>query len=100
MNFTKGFNVPNHTNMSLQSDLAGILQGVSSLLLVFDQGEVRKMVKECQAIIDYLKMAEIVQSAEDITQFTKALTDGQWICMMGLWVKIGYPYCIVSECLK
>lgn len=63
-----------HKKMLLEGS-TGILQGVSSLLLVFDQGEVRKMVKECQAIIDYLKMAEIIQSAQEVTQFTKALTD-------------------------
>ena len=41
--------------------LAGILQGVSSLLLVFDQAEVRKIVKVCEGIIDYIKVLYNVQ---------------------------------------
>ena len=35
---------------------SGILQGVSTLLLVFDQAEVRKIVRVCEGIIDYIKV--------------------------------------------
>ena len=56
---------------------AGILQGVSGLLLVFDQGEVRKIVKACNGIIEYLKVAEVVQSMDELVQFTKNLSGGK-----------------------
>ena len=56
--------------------VSGILQGVSSLLLVFDQAEVRKMVKACNGIIEYLQVAEVVQTLEELVQFTKNLSGG------------------------
>ena len=49
---------------------------MSSLLLVFDQGEVRKMVKACNGIIEYLAVAEVVQTIEELVQFTKNLSGG------------------------
>ncbi|XP_003382439.1 PREDICTED: vinculin-like [Amphimedon queenslandica] len=52
----------------------GILQGVSHLLLVYDQYEVRKIIKTCEGVIDYIKVAEIVQSMEELLQFTKNLS--------------------------
>ena len=36
----------------------GILQGVSHLLLVYDQGEVRKIIKACQGVIEYIKVRD------------------------------------------
>jgi vinculin len=54
----------------------GILQGVSSLLLVFDQAEVRKIVRVCEGIIDYIKVAEVVESMEELVTFTKNLSPG------------------------
>ncbi len=57
--------------------LPGILQGVSALLLVFDQGEVRKMVKACNGIIEYLQVAEVVQTIDELVQFTKNLSGGK-----------------------
>lgn len=51
----------------------GILQGVSQLLLVFDQSEVRKMVKMCEGIIEYIKVSEMVESIEDVITFTENL---------------------------
>ena len=56
---------------------SGILQGVSALLLVFDQGEVRKMVKACNGIIEYLQVAEVVQTLDELVQFTKNLAGGE-----------------------
>ena len=35
---------------------SGILNGVSSMLLIFDQSEVRKIVKATEGIIEYLKV--------------------------------------------
>lgn len=55
---------------------AGILNGVSGLLLVFDQSEVRKIVKTCEKIIEYLKVAEVVQGMEELVTFTKNLSPG------------------------
>ena len=57
---------------------AGILQGVSGLLLVFDQSEVRKIVKSCEGIIEYLKVAEVVQTMEELVMFTQNLSPGEW----------------------
>ncbi len=56
---------------------AGILQGVSGLLLVFDQGEVRKIVKICKGITEYLKVAEVVQTMEELVMFTQNLSPGE-----------------------
>lgn len=61
----------------LLSLFAGILNGVSGLLLVFDQSEVRKIVKTCRQIIDYLPVAEVVQTMEELTTFTKNLASGE-----------------------
>ena len=39
----------------------GILQGTSDLLLAFDQGEVRKLVKQVRAVLDYIGLADQIQ---------------------------------------
>ena len=62
---------------------AGILQGVSGLLLVFDQGEVRKIVTACQGIIEYLQVSEVVQSMDEVLQFTKNLSGGTQMLRVG-----------------
>ena len=49
---------------------------MSGLLLVFDQSEVRKIVKTCKQIIDYLPVAEVVQTMEELTTYTKNLAPG------------------------
>ena len=56
---------------------AGILEGVSKMLCVFDQGEVRKIVKNCEGIQEYIKVAEVVQAMEELVTFTKNLSPGQ-----------------------
>ena len=53
-----------------------LLTGVSSLLLVFDQSEVRKIVKQCENIIEYMKTAEVVQGMEELVMFTRNLSPG------------------------
>ena len=45
------YNIPLHTMYN-----TGILQGVSHLLLVYDQYEVRKIIKSCEGVIDYIKV--------------------------------------------
>lgn len=52
----------------------GILQGTSSLLLCFDESEVRKIVRECKRVLDYLAISEVIDSMEDLVQFIKDLS--------------------------
>ncbi|XP_035701560.1 vinculin isoform X3 [Folsomia candida] len=52
----------------------GILQGTSSLLLCFDESEVRKIISECKRVLDYLAVAEVVDSLEDLVRFVKDLS--------------------------
>ncbi|KAI1289160.1 Vinculin [Halotydeus destructor] len=52
----------------------GILQGTSSLLLCFDESEVRKMIRECKRVLDYLAVAEVIETMEDLVQFVKDLS--------------------------
>ncbi|XP_037933201.1 vinculin-like [Teleopsis dalmanni] len=52
----------------------GILQGTSSLLLCFDESEVRKIIQECKRVLDYLAVAEVINTMEDLVQFLKDLS--------------------------
>ncbi|XP_018007889.1 vinculin, partial [Hyalella azteca] len=52
----------------------GILQGTSSLLLCFDESEVRKIIRECKTVLDYLAVAEVIETMEDLIQFVKDLS--------------------------
>jgi vinculin len=52
----------------------GILQGTSSLLLCFDESEVRKIIRECKRVLDYLAVAEVVDSLEDLVRFVRDLS--------------------------
>ncbi|XP_055612163.1 vinculin [Uranotaenia lowii] len=52
----------------------GILQGTSSLLLCFDESEVRKIVRECKRVLDYLAVSEVIDTMEDLVQFLKDLS--------------------------
>lgn len=52
-------------------NIAGILQGTSSLLLSFDESEVRKIIRECKKVLEYLAIAEVVETMEDLVQFVK-----------------------------
>ncbi|KAK6639942.1 hypothetical protein RUM43_008219 [Polyplax serrata] len=52
----------------------GILQGTSSLLLCFDESEVRKIIRECKKVLDYLAVAEVMETMEDLVQFLKDLS--------------------------
>lgn len=52
----------------------GILQGTSALLLCFDESEVRKIIRGCRKVLDYLAVAEVIESMEDLTQFVKVRT--------------------------
>ncbi|KAL7631392.1 UNVERIFIED_CONTAM: hypothetical protein RMT77_018306 [Armadillidium vulgare] len=52
----------------------GILQGTSSLLLCFDESEVRKIIRDCKKVLDYLAVAEVIETMEDLVQFVKDLS--------------------------
>uniref|UniRef100_A0A9J7WXN4 Vinculin n=1 Tax=Cyprinus carpio carpio TaxID=630221 RepID=A0A9J7WXN4_CYPCA len=51
----------------------GILSGTSDLLLTFDEAEVRKIIRVCKGILEYLTVAEVVESMEDLVTYTKNL---------------------------
>ena len=50
---------------------AGILQGTSALLLAFDESEVRKIIRICKNVLEYLAITEVVESMEDLVTFVK-----------------------------
>ena len=52
---------------------AEILNGTSSLLLCFDESEVRKIIKSCKEVLSYLEIAEVVENMEDLVQFVKVI---------------------------
>ncbi|GIY72165.1 vinculin [Caerostris extrusa] len=52
----------------------GILQDTYALLLSFDESEVRKIIRECKKVLDYLAVAEVIESMEDLVQFVKDLS--------------------------
>lgn len=52
----------------------GILQGTSALLLCFDESEVRKIIRGCRKVLDYLAVAEVIESMEDLAQFVKDIS--------------------------
>ncbi|XP_070981592.1 vinculin-like isoform X3 [Oncorhynchus clarkii lewisi] len=54
----------------------GILSGTSDLLLTFDEAEVRKIIRVCKGILEYLTVVEIVETMEDLITYTKNLGPG------------------------
>ncbi|XP_061914221.1 vinculin-like isoform X2 [Entelurus aequoreus] len=54
----------------------GILSATSDLLLTFDEAEVRKIVRVCKGILEYLTVAEVVETMEDLVTYTKNLGPG------------------------
>lgn len=52
----------------------GILQGTSSLLLCFDESEVRKLIRSCQKVLAYMQVVEVIERMEDLVTFVKDLT--------------------------
>ncbi|GFS81009.1 vinculin [Nephila pilipes] len=52
----------------------GILQDTYALLLSFDESEVRKIIRECKKVLDYLAVAEVIENMEDLVQFVKDLS--------------------------
>ncbi|ESP05115.1 hypothetical protein LOTGIDRAFT_102378 [Lottia gigantea] len=52
----------------------GILQGTSSLLLTFDESEVRKIIRTCKNVLEYLAITEVVERMEDLVTYVKNLS--------------------------
>ena len=50
---------------------AGILQGTSALLLAFDESEVRKIIRVCKNVLEYLAITEVVDRMEDLVTYVK-----------------------------
>ncbi|CAF0725168.1 unnamed protein product [Rotaria sordida] len=51
-----------------------ILQGISALLLTFDESEVRKIVIICQHVLNHLSYVEMIETIEQLVDFVKNLT--------------------------
>lgn len=49
----------------------GILQGISALLLTFDESEVRKIVTICQHVLNHLSYVEVIENMEQLVDFVK-----------------------------
>ncbi|XP_078687988.1 vinculin-like [Branchiostoma floridae x Branchiostoma belcheri] len=54
----------------------GILSGTSQLLLTFDEGEVRKIIRVCKNVLEYLPVSEVLKSLPDTVTFIKNLFPG------------------------
>ncbi|CAG9818715.1 unnamed protein product [Phaedon cochleariae] len=52
----------------------GILQTTSALLLCFDESEVRKIIRECHRVLDYLAVAEVIETLDELVQFLRDLS--------------------------
>jgi hypothetical protein len=64
--------------------VSGILQGTSALLLAFDESEVRKIIRICKNVLEYLAITEVVETMEDLVTF----------------VKVGLPHKILNMLFK
>jgi vinculin len=42
--------------------------------MVFDESEVRKIVAECKKVLDYLSVAEVIETIDDLVTFVKDLS--------------------------
>ena len=54
---------------------SGILQGISALLLTFDESEVRKIVVVCQHVLNHLSYVEMIESMDQLVDFVKVNHD-------------------------
>lgn len=44
------------------------------MLLCLDASEVRKIIRECKRVLDYLIVAEVIDTVEDLVRFLKDLS--------------------------
>ena len=49
----------------------GILQGVSQILLTFDESEVRKIIEICKKVLEYLTITSVIDKMEDLVNYVK-----------------------------
>ena len=49
----------------------GILQGVSTILLRFDESEVRKITQVCKQVLEYLSITELIERMDDLVTYVK-----------------------------
>lgn len=56
---------------SLISGERGILQGVSAILLTFDESEVRKIIQTCKQVLEYLSITELIEKIDDLVTYVK-----------------------------
>ncbi|TDH01207.1 hypothetical protein EPR50_G00177820 [Perca flavescens] len=54
----------------------GILSGTSDLLLTFDEAVCVCIIRVCKGILEYLTVAEVVETMEDLITYTKNLGPG------------------------
>jgi len=59
----------------------GILQGTSALLLSFDESEVRKIIRICKNVLEYLAITEVVETLEDLVTFVKVACCCSFTCL-------------------
>uniref|UniRef100_A0A8B9FBG5 Vinculin n=1 Tax=Amazona collaria TaxID=241587 RepID=A0A8B9FBG5_9PSIT len=64
----------------------GILSGTSDLLLTFDEAEVRRIIRVCKGILEYLTVAEVVETMEDLVTYTKNLGPALIVSCMYLFL--------------
>uniref|UniRef100_A0A0B7APE0 Vinculin n=1 Tax=Arion vulgaris TaxID=1028688 RepID=A0A0B7APE0_9EUPU len=69
---TDPFSVP--ARKKLIEGSRGILQGTSSLLLTFDESEVREIIRVCRNVLEYLAITEVVDRMDDLVTFVKNLS--------------------------
>lgn len=51
-----------------------ILQGTSNVLMVFDESEVRKIIGDCKKVLEYLQVAEVIETMDDLCQFVEDIS--------------------------
>jgi hypothetical protein len=51
--------------------IVGILQGISALLLTFDESEVRKIVAICQHVLNHLSYVEMIETMGQLVDFVQ-----------------------------
>ena len=59
----------------------GILQGVSTILLKFDESEVRKIIEICKKVLEYLMITGAMEKMEDLINFVKVGFFFYFICV-------------------
>lgn len=63
-----------HGKRTLIAGERGILQGVSTILLTFDESEVRKILFVCRQVIECLAITELIEKMDDLVMYVKNLT--------------------------